>query len=312
MKWVKRGRIWEPGGAWWKRQYGMMPTPLVLPEENRIRVYFGATDENVFGRISYVDLAADDPSRILREHDGFVLDVGEDGAFDDCGVVPSCAVRDEDRIMLYTVGFQRCVKTPFMLFAGLAESSDGENFRRVSDAPILPREPGRAFGQGAPCVIREEGRWRMWHWFADGWSREGGKAYYKYHIGRAESDDGRTWRMYGDACLSPEEGECGVARPWVVKAGGIWHMFFSRRMADAGSGKVSYGGIGRAVSEDGIRWRRVENDVLLPSPGDGWDSEMTCYAAVFEAGGRWIMLYNGNGNGKTGFGWAELEGGWDS
>ena len=41
---------------------------------------------------------------------------------------------------------------------------------------------------------------------------------------------------------------------------------------------------------------------------DGWDSEMVAYPAVFELDGRTYMLYAGNGNGKTGFGLAVLEG----
>ena len=40
---------------------------------------------------------------------------------------------------------------------------------------------------------------------------------------------------------------------------------------------------------------------------EGWDSEMICYPYVFEHRGRFFMLYNGNGYGKTGFGVAVLE-----
>ena len=306
MKWRKKGLIWKPGGAWWSRYYGMMPTPVYLPEQNRIRVYFGTTDKDLFGRITFLEVDADNPGKIVYEHDSFVLDVGEDGTFDDCGVVPSCFVQGKEESLLYTVGFQRCVKVPFMLFAGLAVSVDGKQFQRVSRAPLLPRTPERPFGQGAPCVIKENGRWHMWHWFASGWEETGGKQYYRYHIGCAESEDGHVWKMRPRPCLSPQKDECGVARPWVFHHHGKYHMFFSRRTADEKG--ISYCGISHAVSDDGKTWERTAEDIISPSPAGEWDSEMTCYAAVLFVKNRWLMFYNGNNNGKTGFGWAELEG----
>jgi hypothetical protein len=39
----------------------------------------------------------------------------------------------------------------------------------------------------------------------------------------------------------------------------------------------------------------------------GWDSEMIAYACVFKHGNKWHMLYNGNGYGKTGIGYAVCE-----
>jgi hypothetical protein len=35
---------------------------------------------------------------------------------------------------------------------------------------------------------------------------------------------------------------------------------------------------------------------------------MTCYPSVFEIDDRIVMIYNGNGFGRTGFGYAVLEG----
>ena len=306
MKWQKQGRIWKPNGAWWSQHYGMLPTPVYLPQQNRIRIYFGTTDKYLFGRITFLEVNADIPSQIVYEHDSYILDIGEDGTFDDCGVVPSCVVQTPKRTLLYTVGFQRCVKVPFMLFAGLAISDNGKKFRRFSRAPVLPRTPNHPFGQGAPCVIKENRRWRMWHWFATGWGKTANKQHYQYHIGYAESSNGYSWKMNPQPCLSPQKKEIGIARPWVIHHNQKYHMFFSRRVAS--DGEMKYCGISYAVSNDGITWERKQKDILKSSSGDGWDSEMTCYAAVIFVKNRWLMFYNGNGNGKTGFGWAQLDG----
>jgi hypothetical protein len=68
--------------------------------------------------------------------------------------------------------------------------------------------------------------------------------------------------------------------------------------------------LGYATSEDGINWTRKDKELQgLDVSAEGWDSEMVCYPAVVTtSAGRTFMFYNGNGNGKTGFGVAELQG----
>ena len=42
----------------------------------------------------------------------------------------------------------------------------------------------------------------------------------------------------------------------------------------------------------------------LTTSVDGWDSEMLEYASVKKYKNKYYMIYNGNGFGKTGFGYA--------
>jgi hypothetical protein len=70
-------------------------------------------------------------------------------------------------------------------------------------------------------------------------------------------------------------------------------MFFSVR----GDAYV----IADAESIDGLEWER--KDAAVARAGD-WDSEMQAYPAVFDHGGRRYLLYNGDGYGRTGIGWA--------
>lgn len=304
MKWEKKGLIHQPTKTFfWNQKYDILPVPFYIEELNVIRVFFGTTDNDNFGRITYVDLDADNPSTIKYEHDDFILDLGEDGTFDDCGVVPSCLIKVNDNYLLYTVGFQRTVKTPYMLFAGLAISQDLKNFSRHSKAPILPRNSSRYISQGAPCVLFDEGKFKMWHWFATKWIEVDGKPFMDYHIGYAESLNGLDWVMKDQACLAPrpEKGEFAVARPWVFKRKGKYHMLFSTRSEEK-MYRIDY-----AVSCDGVNWERD-----LKPPFDvsefGWDSEMVCYPSVIEIKNKTYMFYNGNNNGETGFGYAELVG----
>ena len=62
--------------------------------------------------------------------------------------------------------------------------------------------------------------------------------------------------------------------------------------------------IGYAESADGLEWTRRDCLAGIAPPAEGWDSQMQAYPMVFREGGRWLMLYNGNGYGATGFGCA--------
>ena len=65
--------------------------------------------------------------------------------------------------------------------------------------------------------------------------------------------------------------------------------------------------IGYAESNDGLEWERKDEEAGIDVSQDGWDSEMIEYPCVFQHGGSWYMLYNGNGYGASGIGLAVLD-----
>lgn len=300
----KLGQIWAPKlTSELQCCYGILPSPIWLESEKVIRVFFGSADSKIHSRVYYLDLSPDDPTQIIDECDVPILDLGKIGTFDDSGVVPSCVIKHENLLLMYTVGFQRTVRTPYMLFAGLATSNDdGRSFRRFSEAPILPRVDFRHIGQGAPCVIIDNGVFRMWHWFATKWITVDSKLFMDYQIGYAESKDGINWNMAKEPCLQPKTalGEFAIARPWVVKRNDEYIMLFSSRRQGLGYR------IGQAKSNDGISWNRMEDEDVLPVSKSGWDADMVCYTSIVNVGQKNFLFYNGNDNGKTGFGVAEI------
>ena len=302
--WKKLGQVLGPVQSKpWNQKYCILPVPVFMASRNLIRVFYGTTDLNNYGRILHVDLDPSDPRKIVNMSDEILLDLGQPGTFDDCGVVPSCCIKLDDRYFLYTVGFQRTHRTPYMLFAGLASSNDLLNFSRVTEAPILPRTSRRYISQGAPCVLFESGKFRMWHWYATKWIKVKDKDFMDYHIGYAESYDGVTWNMSDRCCIAPDplKGEFAVARPWVERTKSGFEMFYSVRSIE------NMYRIKRATSDDGLTWRIDNNIPIEPSP-DGWDSEMICYPSIVSTPFGRYMFYNGNNNGETGFGvarWVE-------
>jgi hypothetical protein len=150
----------------------------------------------------------------------------------------------------------------------------------------------------SPCVLHDAGRWRMWYLSGLDWREERGVLHSRYHIKYAESQDGVLWRRDGLVALELGPGETNIARACVRRRRDGYEAWYS---LNSGSGYR----IGYAESADGLVWQRLDERAGIGLSASGWDSTALAYPWVFEHAGRRLMLYNGNGFGRDGFGLAE-------
>jgi predicted GH43/DUF377 family glycosyl hydrolase len=302
MQWEKLGLLHVPNGTLpWARTHAMLPTPMMLPD-GALRLYIAHADDSMVCRIGYVDLALRDPTRVIDTAQRPVLETGEPGNFDDNGVVPGCVIQLGGQLALFYSGFQKQTKIPYTIFSGLARSDRGTDvFVRTADTPILDRREGERFFRAAPMVLQDGSRWRLWYIGGSGWVDWGGKLLPSYSLRHIESANAKTWTAPSTECLAPDStaGEIGFGRPFVIKDGATYRMWYSIRR------RTGYG-LGYATSSDGLAWSRRDGEVGIGPSESGWDSEMICYAAIVPGKDRWLMFYNGNGYGRTGVGVAEL------
>jgi len=302
MRWAKRGLVYGPAGdSWWAQAWALQPTPLVRAD-GTIRVFAGFRTLEGVSRVGFVDVSAEDPSRVLRVSREPALDVGRPGAFDENGVVPCAVVERGGELHLYYAGYQLGRQVKFYVFSGLAVSRDGgETFRRHSEAPVCDRRDGELFFRVIHSIMPEGGRWRVWYGGGDTYEGEGGRQLPSYNIRYAESADGLRLGDDYAVCVDTEGDEYRVGRPYVVRDGGLYRMFFS-----AGTEATGYR-LAYAESRDGVAWERKDSEVGIDVSAEGWDSRMQAYPAVVGHGGRTFLFYNGNEYGREGFGYAELE-----
>lgn len=301
---IKEGkRIYVPDGSLpWAKTHAMNPTVELL-DNGVIRTYFSSLDHNGVGRIGYVDLDADNPARIIDIAKEPVLDIGLKGTFDDNGIVPSSIVEKDGTKYLYYFGFQKVEKVRFLMFTGLAISDDeGKTFHRVAHVPVLDRSNNDIYVRSLPHVIIEGDLWKVWYSGVNHWVDINGKELPFGEVRYAESKDGQHFSDDIKFCLSPYDDEFSLSRPFVFKEHGKYKMLISRRMKNPDVYKLGY-----AESDDGITWDRDDNKVSLEKSNQEWDSDMICYTSVLEVGHKKYLFYNGNGFGKTGFGFAEVE-----
>ncbi len=300
MKWIKKGLILKPKVVDWMVSHTAVP--FVEPRGGDIyRIYFTSRDEENRSQTGYAEFNINDPSNILKISSKPILIRGNLGAFDDRGAMCSWIVDSNGLKYMYYIGWNLGVTVPFYSFTGLAMSKDnGESFERVSKGYILERDDVDPYIATNPCVLIENGIWKMWYISGVKWIMENDKPKHYYHLKYAESTDGIRWKKEGKVAIDfKSNDEYAIARPFVLKEDGIYKMWYSYR------GKAYR--IGYAESLDGIKWERKDELMGIDVSTEGWDSEMIEDAFIFDHNKDRYMVYNGNGYGKTGVGLAMME-----
>jgi hypothetical protein len=314
VHWTRRGLLLgTPTGQPWAASHAALPT-VEQRADGELWLYYSPRDERGRAHIASARLEADESGtlRVTEHHPEPVLAPGELGAFDDAGVTVSCVVAggEGQGTLLYYTGWALGVSVPFYFYAGLARRAPGErSFVRVSKAPILERSEIDPFLTASPWVLREQGQWHMWYIGCSYWepSTDGeGPPRHYYHVRYAHSGDGVDWQRDGEVALDFQgEHEYAMGRPCVLRDGDRYRMWLCAR---GDSYRLAY-----AESADGRHWERDDSRVSLTGDSDStgdlgdWEREMQAYPAVFDDGGRRYLLYNGNGYGRSGIGYATLE-----
>ncbi len=279
-----------------------MAPSAILINPDVIRIYLGCWDANGISRIGYIDVEAGNPQQVVGVSDRPLLDIGDDGCFDENGVFPAHASKVGGCVYLYYTGFQLGHKVPHYNFGGLAVSEDGGNsFRRWGRAPVLDRTEEGLCVRAGQSVFVEDGNFHTCYSAGSEWAQVGGKQRPVYHVYYQSSPDGVTYRPNGRRIVEcdPDE-EHGLGRPQLIRLGARYYVFYTRRKLDM---KYSYG---YAVSEDFLTWKRLDDEPVVEHSESGFDSEMVYFPSVVDAGNDVFMFYSGNGFGRDGLGCARL------
>ncbi len=306
MSWKKSGRIFTPNSEFgWMTSHAQVPTAYAM--EDRIRIFFSTRDAHGKSLTACIDLDKNNPKKIKFLYENPALNFGKAGTFDDDGVMPSCVIFHDQKFFLYYSGWNQRVNVPYHNAMGVAVSNNGINFDRVYDGPIMDRTMAEPYLAVTPTILKENDQWKMWYISGIKWELIAEKYEPIYVIKYAYSDDGITWQRPNITCIPQQHEYEAFSRPCVLKLDGVYHMWYCyRNSIDFRDGTGSYR-IGYATSSNGIHWQRKDNEAGMTPSTDGWDSTMMCYPYVIEDNNKLIMFYNGNGFGKTGFGYAILD-----
>src|SRR5262245_19052651 len=301
MRWSKLGRLYVPQSIHPKLATHAANPLAVSLAEDIYRIFFSGRDGHNRTSIGFVDVD------IMRREvdyicDRPVLEFGPVDSFYSHGVsIGNCYEAGGQRYMIF-MGWQCPEGDHWRGEIGRLILENDLSLHLDGEGPFMASNAVDPVSLSYPWVTQERaGLYHMWYGSTITWNAGNGEMLHV--IKRAKSMDGHHWQRQG---LSVPY-QLGVAqafsRPSVLGSPEEgYQMWFSYR---SGSGQKYR--IGYATSKLGEEWELRLEEVGIDVSADGWDSEMIEYPFVFDHGGIRYMLYNGNGNGQTGFGIARLE-----
>lgn len=316
MKWKKLGKIFDPTEHKLANncsEFAQSPQAVVF--DDFVRIYFSTREKDNSGKyLSHVAFADFNKlfTEIINISSDTVIKLGSLGCFDEHGIFPISPLKEKERILAYTTGWNRKVSVSNDASIGLAISTnEGLTFEKVGEGPVLTSSLNEPFLVADAFVKKYEGCYHMWYIYGTKWIHDDSELSPQrvYKIVHAKSIDGIKWIKEGRHIIDDvlNENEC-QALPTVIFNGGKYHMYFCFREA-IGFRKIKGRGyiIGYAYSYDLVNWIREDGNSGISLSDKGWDSEMMCYPHIFSCGEKVYLLYNGNEFGRFGFGIAVLE-----
>lgn len=299
--WRKQGMLFEPKGDF---THGSHPCAIHI-EGNHYVVAFSRRDASRRSHIFLSNAIVTAGHVELLGEPKMALGPGEPCCFDCEGVISVCFVKHEGGIYLYYVGWQNLPEGRWICDTGRAVLDEKElSLLREFQGPVLGRDKSNPLFAAATAFHVSGNLWQTWYNSGIRWEKtaDGWKHYYGIHY--AQSRNGVDWVCLPGICLPfADEYEYAFGRPTVIFREGVYFMWYAHRATRT----TDTYRIGFAWSEDGQHWERQDALSGIDVSSVGWDSEMICYPYVFEHQDKMYMLYNGNGYGQTGFGFAVLD-----
>lgn len=305
MKWQKRGLIYCPNGEYdWMVDRAMVPV-CELISSDLLRIYFSVRDKQGRSTPIYLDTDPEYPEKIKYIKGDPILAFGKPGAFDDNGITSSCIISSGKKRYLYYIGWNPKVTVSYHLSIGLAISNNGQPFQKYSPGPLLDRAVDEPYFNTAPWVIFDDGIWKMWYVSCTGWNMVEGRLEPTYNIKYSISKDGIVWERTGMIAIENDQFAEAVGKPYVFKEDGLYKMIYSYRnsLNYRTDPSTSYR-LGYAESTNGTKWHRSDEVIGIGLSDGGFDSIMMEYASGYIYNNKRYLVYNGNGFGESGFGYA--------
>ena len=214
----------------------------------------------------------------------------------------SSVLKDGDTYkMWYTGSGQTETDDEIRVRIGYAYSSDGTNWTKYENNPVLEPTPGGWDYVGLETVsvlldpeASETERYKMWYAGVD--NEETGL----YSFGYAYSSDGIEWTKYdGNPILEKgpaDSWESGSPEgPTVIKDNGIFKMWYGAVDTVENGQETDYrSNIGYAESVDGKIWVKHADNPVLPTGNWGeWDASVIQDPFVMKIDETYYMWYSG-------------------
>lgn len=231
-----------------------------------------------------------------RDTSGPIVSLGAAGEFDDVHIFAPCVALLDHSYHLWYCGSRGAVAER-VFRVGLATSSDGKQFDRHANNPVLEFGDGRhsimtptllRHTDGIP--IREMGKLRMWFSSTDFLDQGPQKGLHTLH--ESTSNDGISWSRPSRAQLE------NVYAPTILKDGDIYRLWYT-------DVSIVPWQFRHAKSSDGFEW--TVDEIPVVSMDQSWENRNLFYPTVVKSDDVYLMYYGSylaNNSDKTAIGCA--------
>lgn len=261
----------------------------VLKENGIYKMWYSGYNGSVWGGFGYA--TSSDGIIWTKYSTTPIFGLGAAGKFDAVHVLDPAVINDNGTYKMWYSGYSATLGWNGI---GYATSPDGITWTRQNSGNAvlgLNTNPA-AFDKTAiygSSIIKVGSIYHMWY---TGQSTLG-------KIGYATSSDGITWNKYSiNAVLVGTVGKFDSSQvfyPNVVFDGTNFNMFY------VGHNGTIWGGIGYAISPDGINWTKQNSGNAIVTNGTGFDVNAIYTPVAIKVGNQYKVWYTGyNGYGRTG------------
>ena len=266
--------------------------PTVLFENDTIKMWYAGVGDDLKARICY---AYSLDGIQWTKNPAPVIDVGQEGDWDDGWLDTPEIVKDESGYKIYYFGDTAQQKPEISSAIGVAYSTDGINWIRDEHNPIFSKGDPGGWDESwveSPAVMNNHvsGEYSMWYNGAS-------TATWKIQIGLATSADGISWTRHNENPVL-STGNTGMyddmwlGTPTLISQDELYQLWYSS--ASSNSYNESTSGfdtihICYATSTDGIYWKKHVSNPLFNTYSPPYDS-------LIDSGGPWApeVIFNEN------------------
>ena len=300
MVWNKLGLLYKPVNIHPKLEtHAANPLPIHL-DGDVFRVYFSGRDDKDRSSVGFVDIDI-----ITQEVIGTcsepLLTHGEAGSYYSHGISIGNVYTSQDKSYILFMGWQIDKGEHWRGDVGRIQLIDKDSMV-IDPEPFMGVDSVDKVSLSYPWVeSNDDGSFDMWYGSTISWDSANGEMIHV--LNHATSENGKEWERHGLSVPYEVNLAQAFSKPTVLCDPSDYKMWFSYRSGTGEKYRIGY-----ATSEDKKNWELdLANSGITVGPEGAWDAEMVCYPYVFQHKNETYMLYNGNGNGKTGFGLAKLE-----
>jgi len=300
MIWKKLGLLYKPENIHPKlKTHAANPVPVHI-DNDIYRIYFSGRDESNRSSVGYVDVDIISKS-ILKKCSEPLLTNGIEGSYYSHGISIGNVYTSNGNDYILFMGWQIDEGEHWRGDVGRIHLIDKDTMS-VDEMPFMGVDSVDGISLSYPWVEENgDGSLDMWYGSTITWASENGEMIHV--LNHATSKNGEDWDKHGLSIPYEINKAQAFSKPTVLCDPLGYKMWFSYRSGTGEKYRIGY-----ATSKDKRNWNLdIENSGITVGEADCWDSDMICYPYVFKHKGETYMLYNGNGNGKTGFGLAILE-----